>query len=90
MIDGRRHRSLPFPSMSVTVPHSLPEVFMALDDDTVTLYLQAMSPRTAAKILKEFKLQLLHQLERVGTGEMFIFPEPEHACNHLKRRIEMP
>jgi hypothetical protein len=32
------------------------EVFMALDDDTVTLYLQAMSPRTAAKILKEFKL----------------------------------
>lgn len=41
-------------------------------------------------ILKEFKLQLLHQLERVGTGEMFIFPEPEHACNHLKRWIEMP
>jgi hypothetical protein len=41
-------------------------------------------------ILKEFKPQLLHQLERVGTGEMFIFPEPEHACNHLKRRIEMP
>jgi hypothetical protein len=40
-------------------------------------------------ILKEFKLQLLHQLERVGTGEMYIFPEPEHACNHLKRRIEM-
>ncbi|MBI2517498.1 MAG: FRG domain-containing protein [Opitutae bacterium] len=41
-------------------------------------------------ILKEFKLQLLHQLERVGTGEMFIFPEPEHVCNHLKRRIELP
>lgn len=41
-------------------------------------------------ILKGFKSQLLHQLERVGTGEMFIFPEPEHACSHLKRRIEMP
>jgi hypothetical protein len=41
-------------------------------------------------ILKEFKLQLLYQLERVGTAEMFIFPEPEHACSHLKRKIEMP
>ncbi|MBC7368550.1 MAG: FRG domain-containing protein [Undibacterium sp.] len=41
-------------------------------------------------ILREFKSQLRHQLERVGTAEMFIFPEPEHACSHLKRRIEMP
>lgn len=41
-------------------------------------------------ILKEYKPQLLHQLERVGTGEMFIFPEPEHVCRHLKRKIEMP
>jgi hypothetical protein len=41
-------------------------------------------------ILKESKPQLLYQLERVGTGEMFIFPEPEHICNHLKRKIEMP
>lgn len=41
-------------------------------------------------ILKEFKPQLLHQLERVGTAEMFIFPEPEHVCSHLKRKIEMP
>jgi hypothetical protein len=41
-------------------------------------------------ILKEFKAQLRHQLERVGTGEMFIFPEPEHVCNDLKRRIERP
>lgn len=40
-------------------------------------------------ILKECKPQLLHQLERVGTGEMFIFPEPEHVCSHIKRKIEM-
>lgn len=32
------------------------DVFMALDDDAITQYLQAMQPRTAAKIIKEFKL----------------------------------
>jgi len=37
-------------------------------------------------ILKEFKASLLNELERVGIGEMFIFPEPEHVCAHLKRR----
>lgn len=36
-------------------------------------------------ILKEHKLDLLHELERVGIGEMFIFPEPEHVCSHLRR-----
>ena len=30
-------------------------IFMGLDDATVTNYLQAMQPRTAAKIVKEFK-----------------------------------
>ncbi len=36
-------------------------------------------------ILKEHKASLLRELERVGIGEMFIFPEPEHVCAHLKR-----
>lgn len=36
-------------------------------------------------VLKEHKAGLLHELERVGIGEMFIFPEPEHVCSHLKR-----
>jgi hypothetical protein len=36
-------------------------------------------------ILKEYKSRLLGELQRVGVGEMFIFPEPEHVCNHLKR-----
>jgi flagellar motility protein MotE (MotC chaperone) len=31
-------------------------IFMTLADDTVQQYLQAMEPRTAAKIIKEFKL----------------------------------
>jgi hypothetical protein len=30
-------------------------IFMGLDDQTVTNYLRAMQPRTAAKIIKEFK-----------------------------------
>ncbi|QDV69140.1 FRG domain protein [Rosistilla carotiformis] len=36
-------------------------------------------------ILKEFKSTLLNELERVGIGEMFILPEPEHVCSHLLR-----
>jgi len=36
-------------------------------------------------ILHEHKSSLLNELERVGIGEMFIFPEPEHVCAHLKR-----
>lgn len=36
-------------------------------------------------ILKEHKVALLNELQRVGIGEMFIFPEPEHVCSHLRR-----
>lgn len=36
-------------------------------------------------ILREHKVRLLGELERVGVGEMFIFPEPEHVCKHLKQ-----
>jgi hypothetical protein len=36
-------------------------------------------------ILRDYKRSLLNELERVGIGEMFIFPEPEHVCAHLKR-----
>jgi Mg/Co/Ni transporter MgtE len=31
------------------------DVFMTLDNETVKQYLKAMQPRTAAKIVKEFK-----------------------------------
>ena len=36
-------------------------------------------------ILREHKRPLLQELERVGIGEMFIFPEPEHVCAHVRR-----
>lgn len=39
-------------------------------------------------ILASVKLALRHQLERIGVAEMFIFPEAEHTCSYLKRRIE--
>lgn len=40
-------------------------------------------------VLKEHKLSLLSELERVGIGEMFIFPEPEHVCAHLRRAAKL-
>jgi len=40
-------------------------------------------------ILKEHKEALLNELERVGIGEMFIFPEPEHICAHLRRTARL-
>lgn len=36
-------------------PKQVKTIFMGLDDQTVANYLQAMSPRTAAKIIREFK-----------------------------------
>jgi hypothetical protein len=39
--------------------------------------------------LKEYKHSLLSELERVGIGEMFIFPEPEHVCAHLRRAAKL-
>ncbi len=40
-------------------------------------------------ILREHKASLLSELERVGIGEMFIFPEPEHVCAHLRRAAHL-
>jgi hypothetical protein len=37
----------------------------------------------AILILKEFKEQLMSQLQRVGVDEMTLFPELEHSCKHL-------
>jgi hypothetical protein len=36
-------------------------------------------------ILKEAKLKLRLELQRIGVDEMTLYPELEHACNHLKR-----
>jgi hypothetical protein len=43
----------------------------------------------ALLILKESKRTLLRELERVGTDEMTLFPELEHACVHLKRHSQL-
>jgi len=40
-------------------------VFFGLEDDTVMRYLQAMQPRTASKIIKEFKTP--EELARIAT-----------------------
>lgn len=40
-------------------------------------------------ILSEHKESLANELERVGIGEMFIFPEPEHVCAHLRRTAKL-
>jgi hypothetical protein len=40
-------------------------------------------------ILREHKENLLNELQRVGVGEMFIFPEPEHVCRHLQRLAKL-
>jgi hypothetical protein len=40
-------------------------------------------------ILRENKEPLLNELERVGIGEMFIYPEPEHVCSHLRRTAKL-
>lgn len=40
----------------------------------------------ALPILRESKLKLRSELERVGVDEMAIFPELEHSCRHMKRR----
>jgi hypothetical protein len=47
---------------------------------------QQASSLICVPILKEHKESLLRELERVGVGEMFIFPEPEHVCRYLRRK----
>jgi hypothetical protein len=45
-------------------PNQVKEIFMGLDDRTVMNYLQAMEPRQAAKIIKEFKTPA--EMDRIG------------------------
>jgi flagellar motility protein MotE (MotC chaperone) len=50
------------------------QIFLGLDDDTIVSYLQAMQPRNAAKILKEFKspdetARIQRVLEKMRTSQ---------------------
>ncbi len=54
-------------------------IFMTLDDDTVVAYLDAMEPRVAAKIIKEFKLpeettKIQKVLEKIRTAQQGASP----------------
>jgi hypothetical protein len=41
-------------------------------------------------ILRDHKLALLTELERIGIFEMSIFPELDHVCGYLKRHAQLP
>ncbi len=41
------------------------------------------------RIRKEYKKQLLTELDHIGINEMSIFPEPEHTCNYLTWRAKL-
>lgn len=43
----------------------------------------------ALPILRESKLRLRAELERVGVDEMTIFPELEHSCRHLIHKSDL-
>ena len=38
-------------------------------------------------VLKKHKGTLLRELERIGVDEMSVYPELEHICGHLKKRL---
>jgi hypothetical protein len=47
-------------------PKQVKQIFTTLDDQTVVNYLQAMEPKTAAKIIKEFKTDTeIAQIQRI-------------------------
>ena len=39
-------------------------------------------------VLKEHKSGLAEELERIGVDEMSVFPELEHICGHLRKRLD--
>jgi len=60
-------------------------VFTLHGDRKLALDRHDASSLVYVPILKEYKRPLLHELERIGIAEMFIFPEPEHVCANLRR-----
>jgi flagellar motility protein MotE (MotC chaperone) len=65
-------------------PKQVKSIFMGLDDPTIMNYLRAMQPRTAAKIIKEFKTQdetdrIQRILERLRQSSPTTAPTPSGA-----------
>lgn len=44
----------------------------------------------AIPVLKESKLKLMSELQRIGVDELTLFPELEHSCAHLIRMAKLP
>jgi hypothetical protein len=44
------------------------------------------SSLTYIAVPRECKDTMVLELSRVGMGEMFVYPEPEHTCNYLRRQ----
>ena len=60
-----------------------------LHGSTVPIDVKQAPSLYAIPLLKEFRAELREQLGRVGVDEMTLFPELEHACNHLKRNADL-
>ncbi len=45
-----------------------------------------VSSLTYIPVPQEAKARMIKELSRVGMGEMFVYPEPEHACNYLRQK----
>jgi hypothetical protein len=50
---------------------------------------KSFAPLACVPILSESKDTLRRELDAVGVDEMAIFPELEHACNHLRRKARL-
>ena len=64
-------------------------VFTIAGSKYFTLTTKEASSLAYVKIEKQYKNNLLMELERVGINEMSIFPELEHMCNYLKWREKL-
>lgn len=62
-------------------------VFTLHGNKTFNLDARSVPSLSAIPILKEHKKALRAELQRIGVDEMTLFPELEHACAHLKRRV---
>lgn len=93
-LDGRQHaKGLPTVGIMptwVTERIFLQQGFFTLHGSKhFALDRNQASSLTYVPILKEHKKGLLSELERVGVSEMFMFPEAEHLCKHLRRKAAL-
>jgi hypothetical protein len=65
----------------------LQQGMFTLHGDRFTLDSEQAPSLVGVAILGGAKEKMRTQLERVGVAEMFIFPEPEHVCSYLRKKI---